>query len=58
MMAAVAVGIYENLAQAKAAFVKEKNEYLPRSSYSDKYKGNYDAYKKIYNAVRPIIEVI
>ena len=56
MLAAVAAGAYENLYQAKKYFVKERKTVKPDSGRSEIYKKNYEKYKKIYNAVRPIAE--
>ncbi len=58
MLTAVATGAVKNLKDAKRLFVKEKKTYLPNPTNADKYKKNFDAYKKLYGAVRPIIEEI
>ncbi len=56
MMTGVAIGIYKDLFEAKKAFVKEKKTFLPNPENVKKYQRYYQAYKKIYAAVRPIIE--
>ncbi len=54
MMAGVAIGIYKDLYEAKSAFVKEKETFIPNFDNAKKYKKCYNVYKKIYDAVRPI----
>lgn len=55
MMTGVAVGIYKDLYEAKAVFVKEKKTFTPNVEKVKIYRKIYNAYKNIYNAVRPII---
>ncbi|MBQ2708646.1 MAG: carbohydrate kinase [Clostridia bacterium] len=55
MMVCTALGIYPDLAAAKAAFVKEKQIYLPDEAKAAAYRKYYAAYRRIYDAVRPII---
>lgn len=55
MLAAVAVGVFKDLYEAKAAFVHEKKTYYPNEERAAQYKKKYEAYKKLYSAVRPII---
>lgn len=56
MMTAVAIGLYDNLYDAKEIFVKEKETFAPNPTNADKYKKYYGAYKDIYSAVRPIVK--
>lgn len=56
MLVGVAMGVYKDLFEAKKYFVKEKKTFMPREN--SKYKKYFEAYKKIYGAVRPIIEEI
>ena len=56
MMAGVAIGLYDNLYEAKKIFVKEKGAFMPNPANADKYKKYYEAYKDIYNSVRPIVK--
>ena len=58
MMTGVAVGIYKNLLEAKEFFVKEKRTFVPNTNNVEKYRKYYNAYKNIYDAVRPIISEI
>lgn len=56
MMTAVAVGLFKDLYEAKAVFVKEKKTFMPNKENVIKYENFYNAYKNIYRAVRPIIK--
>ena len=58
MLAAVAVGIYKDLKEAKQAFVKEGETFSPDTDKTERYKQLYGAYKKIYKPVREIVEEI
>ena len=55
MMTGVAVGAYKDLNEAKEIFVKEKKTFMPNGENAKKYHNYYEAYKKIYDAVRPIV---
>ena len=55
MMVCVAIGIFKDLYEAKSVFVKEKKSFIPNQGNVKKYQKIYGAYKKIYDAVRPII---
>ena len=56
MMTGVAIGIYKDLNEAKAYFVKESKTFTPNAEKADAYKKYYEAYKNVYKAVRPIVE--
>ena len=56
MMTAVAIGLCKSLEDARNIFVVEKKQYLPNAEKTEIYKKKYGAYKKLYKAVRPIIE--
>ena len=58
MMCGVATGVYEDLYEAKKYFVKEKKTFLPNPENAKVYNKYYNAYKKIYSLVRPIIDEI
>ncbi len=58
MMTGVAIGIYKDLYEAKSVFVKEKKTFVPNYDKTEKYQKYYRAYKKIFDAVRPIIAEI
>ncbi|MBE6608874.1 MAG: carbohydrate kinase [Ruminococcaceae bacterium] len=56
MLAGVGIGIYKDLEEAKKYFVKQKNTAYPDDSKNEIYAKYYSAYRKLYNAVRPIVE--
>lgn len=56
MMVSVALGLYDNLHEAKKFFVKEKKTFVPNAQNAQTYKKLYEAYKKIYTSVRGIVE--
>ena len=56
MLAGVGIGIYKDLEEAKKYFVKQKNTAYPDDSKNAIYAKYYSAYRKLYNAVRPIVE--
>ena len=56
MMTAVAVGLCSSLEEAKKIFVSEKKQYVPNCENTRIYEKKYGAYKRIYDAVRPIID--
>ena len=58
MLAAVAVGIYTDLKDAKRTFVKEGETFSPEAKKTGRYKQLYGAYKKIYKPVREIVKEI
>lgn len=56
MLAGVACGVFADLPQAAAAMVREKETFLPRPEYQALYEPIYQRYKKLYAAVRPLME--
>ena len=56
MLVGVAVGLYKDLYEAKEYFVKENKTVAPNKENAATYAKYYNAYKKIYSAVRPIVE--
>ena len=56
MMTAVAIGLCSSLKKAKEIFVSEKKQYVPNNDNTKIYQKKYGAYKKIYDATRPIVE--
>lgn len=58
MLTAVATGVFDDLYSAKDKFVRYGKTYKPNPERAKIYEKNYSAYKKIYNAVRPIVEDI
>ncbi|MBQ4526789.1 MAG: carbohydrate kinase [Clostridia bacterium] len=57
MMTGVALGIYKDLYEAKEKFVKIKKIYEPNPENASLYEKLYNAYKNIYNSIRPIINL-
>ncbi len=55
MLTAVAIGAIENLTEAKKMFVKQDKTYTPNAANISTYHKNFEAYKMIYDAVRPVI---
>ena len=56
MMVGVAIGVYKDLYAAKEIFVKEKKTFVPNADRAKKYQKYYQAYRNIYDAVRPIVK--
>ena len=56
MMTAVAIGLCSSLKEAKEIFVLEKKQYIPNNDNTKIYQKKYGAYKKLYDATRPIVE--
>ncbi len=56
MLAGVAIGLYADLHAAAKVFVKERRTYFPDPEKAALYRKYYNAYRGIYDAVRPIIE--
>lgn len=56
MITAVAIGACNNLKEAKEKFVREKKTFIPNGEKTEIYRKNFEAYKNIYNAVRPVIK--
>ncbi len=55
MMAGIAAGIFKNLDEAAGKMVKEKATYYPRPEVHRAYEPHYERYKKLYEAVRPLV---
>lgn len=58
MITGVALGVFKDLFCAKKLFVKEKDTIKPNKENVVKYKKYFEAHKKIYSAVRPIVDEI
>ena len=56
MLVGVAIGLYKDLEEAKAVFVKEKQTCTPNAENTEIYAKYFNAYRNIYSSVRPIIE--
>ena len=57
MMTGVAIGVYKDLYEAKNVFVKEKKTFTPNLNNIEEYNKYYKAYKCVYDAVRPIVDL-
>ena len=57
MVTAVAIGACKDLNEAKEKFVREKKTFIPNREKSEIYRKNFEAYKNIYDAVRPVIKI-
>lgn len=56
MLVGRAIGLYRDLDEAKARFVHTGKTYCPNPDRYAKYQAIYAAYRKLYGAVRPIVE--
>ncbi|MBP3333490.1 MAG: carbohydrate kinase [Clostridia bacterium] len=56
MLAGVGIGLYKDLEEAKQYFVKPQSTAFPNKEKNETYAKYYSAYRKIYDAVRPIVE--
>ena len=57
LLAGIACGAFAGLPQAAKAMVREKETFLPRPDMQARYEIHYQRYKKLYAAVRPLMEV-
>ncbi len=55
MLVGVGIGLYKDLDEAKAVFVKEKTTCTPNAETAKVYNKYFDSYRRVYDAVRPII---
>ncbi len=58
MLVGVGIGLYRDLEEAKAVFVKERQTCLPNTENTETYNKYFKAYRSLYSAVRPIIEEV
>lgn len=56
MLTGVAIGLFQNLADARAHMVRERETYLPKAQMHERYMDIYERYAKVYEAVRPLME--
>ena len=57
MLSGCAVGAFADLYEARDIFVKMKKTFTPNPAYAKIYSERYKAYRRIYEAVRPIAVV-
>ncbi len=55
MMAGIAIGVFENPEEAAKKLISEKKTYYPRSEKHAVYRKHYERYRKVYQAVRPLL---
>lgn len=55
MLVGVAVGLFEDLEAAAELMVKERETFYPRPDAHARYEEVYQRYKRLYNAVRPLV---
>ena len=55
MLTGVATGQFADLSAAAASMVRERETYFPRPEMHAKYMEVYERYKKLYEAVRPLV---
>lgn len=55
MLTGVATGIFQNLEDAAAYMVEERETFYPRPGMYEKYQKIYERYEKVYQAVRPMM---
>ena len=56
MLTGVAVGAFRDLADAANHMVRETETYCPRADAHDRYMKVYERYRRLYRAVRPLME--
>lgn len=56
MLTGIATGLYRDLEEAASYMVKEVETYEPRAEMHEQYIKHYERYKKLYRAVRPLME--
>ena len=55
MLTGIAVGLFSGLKDAAAHMVREAETFWPRADMHEKYMEIYARYKKVYEAVRPLM---
>ena len=55
MLTGIATGCFADLADAAAHMVEKKKVYEPRQEMHEKYKMIFERYRKVYDAVRPLV---
>ena len=55
MLTGVAVGIFKDLAEAASVMVRQRETYLPDPKRHEQYMRIYERYRKVYQAVRPLM---
>ncbi len=55
MLTGIAIGCFKDLDDAAKYMVQKKKTYVPNSEMHEKYMSVYQRYKKLYDAVRPLV---
>ena len=55
MLVGVALGLYPSLEAAAERMVKVREVFQPRAHIHEQYEAVYQRYKKLYDAVRPLV---
>ena len=55
MLTGVAVGVFKDLEEAASVMVRHRETYHPEPLRHAQYMENYERYKKVYQAVRPLM---
>ena len=55
MLTGIAIGIFKDMADAASKMVVREATYYPREEMHRKYTEIYQRYKRVYNAVRPLM---
>ena len=55
MLTGVAVGVFKDLAEAASVMVRQRETYLPNPKRHEQYMRIYERYRKVYQAVRPLM---
>ena len=55
MLTGVAVGVFRDLEEAAAVMVRQRETYLPDPKRHEQYMRIYERYRKVYQAVRPLM---
>jgi xylulokinase len=58
MLTGKAIGVYDSLEQSADTLIKPLRVYEPRQEIHEKYRMHYQRYRKLYNAVRPLVDFI
>ena len=55
MFVGVALGAFADLSQAAEAMVRTRETFIPRAEYNKKYEAIFQRYRRLYDAVRPLM---
>lgn len=55
MLTGIAVGLFKDLNDAASHMVQEAETFCPQEDMHEKYMKIYERYRKVYNAVRPLM---